>query len=319
MLCASATGERGFIRIPHIEPARLIHLGEGLSYPITVLTLQQIRIDGGTQLRAKLSHKVIEEYAAAMKQGHAPEFPPVIVFYDGTDHWLTDGHHRYHAAEEAGLDTFQCEVRQGTRRDAVVYSVGANATHGLRRTNADKRKVVEMLLEDPEFGDQQHFSDRMLAHMAAVSQPFVSKLRALRDRGGDNGYHVADDDADHDAETTTAAPAPTSPPMEEPPSQGNHESSLQHGGDAAPAKPSRMVAAAVARLVEAADNARSRVYACKRMRPTAAQQVRADLLRVRELIDQLVDALRDKVLSDNASREGTPAGGVIGGPAAPGS
>jgi hypothetical protein len=33
----------------------------------------------------------------------------------------------------------------------VLYTVGANATHGLRRSNADKRRAVSMLLDDPEW------------------------------------------------------------------------------------------------------------------------------------------------------------------------
>jgi len=34
--------------------------------------------------------------------------------------------------------------------DAVFNSVGANAEHGLRRTNADKRRAVLTLLNDDE-------------------------------------------------------------------------------------------------------------------------------------------------------------------------
>jgi hypothetical protein len=42
------------------------------------------------------------------------------------------------------------EVRTGSRRDAVRYSVGANSVHGLRRTNEDKRREVQTLLADAE-------------------------------------------------------------------------------------------------------------------------------------------------------------------------
>jgi hypothetical protein len=161
---------------------------------VETLELKKIRTDGGTQLRAKLSEKAIEEYAAAMRKGHRAEFPPLVVFFDGTDYWLADGHHRYHAAQRVmhgvRYDTFDCEVHRGSRREALIYAAGANATHGLRRTNADKHTAVMALLDDPEFGDRAHYSDRVLAQMAAVSQPFVSKLRAKREhRGGDNGYH----------------------------------------------------------------------------------------------------------------------------------
>jgi len=33
----------------------------------------------------------------------------------------------------------------------LLYAVGSNATHGLRRSNADKRRAAQMLLEDPEW------------------------------------------------------------------------------------------------------------------------------------------------------------------------
>ncbi|EWY35857.1 hypothetical protein N825_32650 [Skermanella stibiiresistens SB22] len=39
----------------------------------------------------------------------------------------------------------------GSRRDAVPHAVGANARHGLPRSNADKRDAVMILLKDPEW------------------------------------------------------------------------------------------------------------------------------------------------------------------------
>jgi hypothetical protein len=36
-------------------------------------------------------------------------------------------------------------------RDAILFSVSANGTHGQRRTNEDKRRAVLCLLNDPEW------------------------------------------------------------------------------------------------------------------------------------------------------------------------
>jgi len=36
-------------------------------------------------------------------------------------------------------------------RDAILYSVSANATHGARRTNEDKRRAAHILFNDPEW------------------------------------------------------------------------------------------------------------------------------------------------------------------------
>src|SRR5215207_11626412 len=102
-----------------------------------LLALKTIRTDGGTQPRAALNQDRVGEYADDMARGD--EFPPVTVFYDGADYWLADGFHRYHARATRHPD-IEAEVRQGTRRDAILFSVGANASHGMRRTNEDKRR-----------------------------------------------------------------------------------------------------------------------------------------------------------------------------------
>lgn len=137
----------------------------------TVL-IAALRLDGGTQPRASLDEDTLAEYTEAMQRGD--RFPPVVVFFDGTDHWLADGFHRVRAAERAGLDKVRADIKQGTRRDAVLHSVGVNAQHGLRRSNADKRRAVETLLADPEWNG---WSDNEIARRCKVSQPFVSKLR----------------------------------------------------------------------------------------------------------------------------------------------
>lgn len=137
------------------------------------LALSVIRADGGTQPRATLNMLVVDEYAEAMKSGAT--FPPVTVFYDGSEYWLADGFHRLSAAKSAGLESIAADVRQGTRRDAVLYSVGANNSHGLRRTNDDKRRAVETLLNDAEWSK---WSDGEIARRCKVTQPYVSKFRS---------------------------------------------------------------------------------------------------------------------------------------------
>lgn len=137
------------------------------------MKVSQIRMDGGTQPRAQLMESVVLEYAEAMAAG-AP-FPPVVVFYDGTDHWLADGFHRVRAALYLGNAKIDAEVRQGTRRDAVLHSVGANAEHGLRRTNEDKRRAVELLLDDPEWSK---WSSNRIAMQCGVGHKMVDQMRA---------------------------------------------------------------------------------------------------------------------------------------------
>lgn len=139
----------------------------------TTLPLSRIRIDGGTQSRSSVYQNVVDDYASAIEDGS--KFPPVVVFFDGENYWLADGFHRHSAYSNLGIDYVDAEIRQGTRRDAILHSVGANAVHGLRRTNEDKRRAVMTLLGDEEWA---RWSDNQIAKQCGVSQPFVGALRA---------------------------------------------------------------------------------------------------------------------------------------------
>jgi len=128
--------------------------------------------DGGTQARAMLDQATVDAYVADMEAGAV--FPPIVVFYDGDKYWLADGFHRYAAIIKRKACATTCEVKAGTRRDAMLYAAGANATNGLRRTNEDKRRAVQMLLGDDEWVKK---SDRWIAEKCGVSPSSVGKLR----------------------------------------------------------------------------------------------------------------------------------------------
>jgi hypothetical protein len=133
------------------------------------LNVNAIRIDGGTQSRVSLDEQTVAEYVDALES-----LPPVIVFEDGADYWLADGFHRLHAYRTAGKASIPADIRTGTKRDAILFSVGANGTHGLRRSNADKRKAVGVMLADAEWSQ---WSDRKIAEACGVSHTFVALLR----------------------------------------------------------------------------------------------------------------------------------------------
>jgi ParB-like chromosome segregation protein Spo0J len=136
------------------------------------LNINSIRIDGGTQSRVEINNETVSDYAEAVKVGI--EFPPVVVFHDGADNWLADGFHRFHAHKHAGKASIAADILQGSVRDAILYSLAANGTHGLRRSNADKRKSVQTLLTDPAWSE---WSDRKIADACGVTHPFVANLR----------------------------------------------------------------------------------------------------------------------------------------------
>lgn len=137
-----------------------------------MLEISKIKIDEQTQSRVALNQDTVKEYAQAMLDG--VEFPAITVFFDGVDYWLADGYHRYFAAKEAGFTSILEHVTPGTKRDAILFSVGANATHGLRRTNVDKRKAVLIMLKD---GEWSAWSDNQIAKQCGVHHSTVGEYR----------------------------------------------------------------------------------------------------------------------------------------------
>jgi hypothetical protein len=133
------------------------------------LKLTEIQRHRDTQPRAAIDQDVVNEYAEVIAT-----LPPVTVYYDGKKYWLADGYHRYYAHCKLGALEIAADIYHGSRRDAVLHSIGANATHGLRRTNADKRRAVEGLLADEEWAT---WSDNDIAKHCVVSPTFVGDIR----------------------------------------------------------------------------------------------------------------------------------------------
>jgi ParB/Sulfiredoxin domain len=153
----------------HIKPE--VELQDRCAIGPTHIPLSCIK-DGGAQMRVGMRPETVHDYAADMLAG--AEFPPIVVFHDGADYWLADGYHRVEAAHKIEHETISADIRQGTHRDAILHGISANATHGLRRTQADKRRAVEALLADPEWA---RWSDRKIAEAAKVDHKTVAKIR----------------------------------------------------------------------------------------------------------------------------------------------
>ncbi|MEN1680310.1 MAG: ParB/RepB/Spo0J family partition protein [Planctomycetota bacterium] len=130
-----------------------------------------IERDPELQSRVTTDDDTIEEYAEHLRSGK--QLPDVIVFHDGLRYWLADGFHRVPAHVEAGLKVINATVLDGTRIQAAWYACGANTAHGLRRTNADKRRAVEQALKL-----RPDESDRSIAEHCGVSQTTVGKVRS---------------------------------------------------------------------------------------------------------------------------------------------
>lgn len=125
-------------------------------------------VTDGLQMRAGLSRATVAEYVEALKGGDV--FPPLSVVRDGAGaDYLVDGFHRLAAMKRLGHTVVRCEVTSGDFSAALRAALGANAAHGLRRTNADKRRALAAAWENRSVLFEGEPSVRDLAKLCAVS------------------------------------------------------------------------------------------------------------------------------------------------------
>ena len=134
---------------------------------IMLVDLANLRLDGGTQSRDSIDEATVAEYAE-----YAEDLPAGDAFFDGSHYWLASGFHRYFGRKRAGKSDMAVTVHKGTCRDAILFSAGSNATHGLKRSNADKVKALKMLMGDKEWAGR---SRKWIADTIHVSPGFVAE------------------------------------------------------------------------------------------------------------------------------------------------
>lgn len=140
---------------------------------MTKVQIASINTRVNTQSRAQIDTDTVTEYADAINDSQ--EMPPVILFKDGDSYFIGDGWHRVLAHKKLDRKTIEATIKKGGKREALLFAAGANAGHGLRRSNADKRHAVEMLLGDKEWGK---WADREIARRCVVSHEMVRQVRA---------------------------------------------------------------------------------------------------------------------------------------------
>lgn len=140
-----------------------------------VLNLLNIRIDGGTQARLKLNQDAVKDYAEHMREGAV--FPPLVVYYDGSEYWLVDGFHRFFALRANGTESTECDVRNGTLREAILFSKGVNGGNkrGLPTTPDDNRMSIIWMLNDEEY---KTWPNTDIAKHIGVSSMTVGRIKS---------------------------------------------------------------------------------------------------------------------------------------------
>lgn len=138
-----------------------------------LLDVSSIVVSADTQAREQIDWIAVGEYASAMKEGVT--FPPVVVYFDGTQYWLADGFHRVDAAKTAGLAIINADIQYGTKRDAEWHALGANKEHGVRRKDVDVRRILKKIFADPEW---KSISLREIARHTGIPLTTVHRFQA---------------------------------------------------------------------------------------------------------------------------------------------
>jgi hypothetical protein len=172
------------------------------------VAIAQIQPNEGTQIReGGTDAKVVARYAEIVKEAwQAAEeatpnggnpidyfkspFPDIVLFTDGNNYWPGDGHHRRNGFKEANVSFINAEIRYGTLREAQLYALGANAEHGLPRSDGTKRRAVLRMLDDPEW---KEWSSSAIAETCKVSRQYVNRIKSELSSQSGNSFHFSAD------------------------------------------------------------------------------------------------------------------------------
>ena len=117
----------------------------------------------------------VEDYRHAIKDDK-DTFPPVTVFtWNGDDatFLVADGFHRCEAHLAAGKKTvfgsiFICDTEEEARAAALWHAITANKTHGVKRSQKDRRKAIRLAHES-----QPHLKPATVARFLKVDPKTV--------------------------------------------------------------------------------------------------------------------------------------------------
>lgn len=140
-----------------------------------MIPLEKILDDHSLQIRVENDTDQIDNLVEAMEQG--ADIPPIDLYakdeFADPSYLIGDGWHRYYAAKASKRKEILAIIHPGGRPAALKHALGANASHGLRRSNKDKRHAVEVALaEFPKL------SNRAIADICKISHQLVNKLRS---------------------------------------------------------------------------------------------------------------------------------------------
>lgn len=174
----------------------------------------ELMVDPRLQFRVRMSEEAIAEYGATLKE-RPLDMPPLraVRIEDGRV-IVWDGFHTYYGALHNKLPGIRVWVRKGTPDDAILLAAGANATHGIPRTAADRRKAIRAILGHPEFG---RFSNVRIGEVCRVDEKLVREVRKDWDQ----------EQADREAAAQAKAEGKPTPPKAKPAPRVGRDGKLQ--------------------------------------------------------------------------------------------
>jgi hypothetical protein len=173
------------------------------------IRISDIDLESSVQVRARIDSDTVQDYADHIL-AKKPPLPPIVVF--GPDsrgkYFLSEGWHRVEAHLQAKRECIAATVKEGGWKEALEHALGSNIQHGLRRSNADKRRVVELAIKHFE-----GFSDLVLANKCGVSDRFVREVRNFLQPRNGSGVDAPRKVIGIDGIQRTIPPPPTRPPV----------------------------------------------------------------------------------------------------------
>lgn len=146
------------------------------------IKLEQVTVIDGIQQRQGGTNKErVEEYRAVWRELVRQRVnwnSPPVVFKQGKEknakYILAGGFTRFEAMRLEGTIKHTFEVKPGGEREALVYALGDNVEHGVRRTVGDLRKAITTLLEHPEL---KKLSGREAAKILKCDDSYFSQVK----------------------------------------------------------------------------------------------------------------------------------------------
>lgn len=167
------------------------------------LSISTLDLNSGTQNRP-LSQDTVDRYVEDMKEGDI--FPPIEVIREGGKYYVWDGFHREKAHRVLGKEQIVANVEEGTLRQAIWKSFGANAHHGLPRSERNVAVILGRIFEDVRWRKK---SVRAIAEQVGCGKTYVHKMRQ-------KFFGESESEPDTDDETTKGKPEKPTDEKKEP-------------------------------------------------------------------------------------------------------